>query len=176
MKYSFLILLLVSNSILVAQNTNDSFEKYPVFPDCEAVAVDQLTECFNTQLRKHILENFNSTVVAEGEELRTTMTVFFEVDKSGEFQVLYIDVIEDELKEELRRVFELLPTIQPATYSGNPTYMQFTMPLQFPLNNNNWTLYSPPPTDSSIGERQISSIQNEYDEIEKLPYAQDEYD
>jgi hypothetical protein len=176
MKYSFLILLLVANFILVAQNTNDSFEKYPVFPDCESVAVSQLSECFNTQLRKHILENFNSTVVTEGEEFRTTMTVFFEVDKNGEFQVLYIDVIEDELKVELRRVFELLPTIQPATYSGYPTYMQFTMPLQFPLNNTNWTLYSPPPTDSSIGERQLSSLQNEYDAIEKLPYAQDEYD
>ena len=44
-----------------------------------------------------------------------------------------MDALYKELKDEVKRIFALLPNITPATYNGNATYVQFTMPIMIPL-------------------------------------------
>src|SRR5690606_12583052 len=92
--------------------------------------------------------------------------VLFEVDREGNFKVIYVDAIYPELKEEISRVFSLLPVITPATYNSRPTYAQFRMPLKIPLEAF---------TPQSIEEITIEEVPQVDKPVRKLPPA-DEYD
>jgi hypothetical protein len=87
-----------------------------------------------TSLKEHILENFRLPSKVTEENYKGEAFVLFEVDREGEFKVLYVDAIYAEIKEELVRVFDALPVVEPPTYNGRPTYAQFRMPIQIPLN------------------------------------------
>ena len=100
--------------------------------------------------------------------------LFFEVDKSGTFKLLYADAIYNELKEEAQRVFETMPQIIPATYNGNPTYVQFTLPLAIPLKAPGTSVLVAAETEASESEK-VDTLKNEYDAIEKFPYENEEY-
>jgi len=176
MKYSALFLIVLFTTLLNAQTTSGSFEKYPTFPECENVSADELENCFNNQLRSFIASNFVTPAEVTEDDFKGTVTVFFEVDKSGNFKVLYIDAVYKELKEEARRVFEALPKVQPATYSGNPAYVQFTMPIQIPIGSQESAEMNELVAAAASEEKRKAVLKSEYDGIVKLPYAQDEYD
>lgn len=104
--------------------------------------------------------------------------MLFEVDQKGNFIVLYVDAIYDELKTEIKRVFGELPTITPATYNGRAIYKQYSFQIDIPLVNpasiqldNN--LEEKPNAISEI-ERQAKK---EYDSINAslVPYTKLEY-
>ena len=67
-------------------------------------------------------QNYKGTVIA-----------VFEVDTVGNFKVLYTDAAHESLKKEAARVFESLPKVLPATYSGKPTYSKFSIKINIPL-------------------------------------------
>ncbi len=163
---SFLILLITVSSY--SQITTANFEKYPVFEECSNVAIDSLENCFNYTLQQFIYDNFKSPEVVGNEKYKGKTEVFFEVSKEGEFKVLYVDAIYDELKEETKRVFMLLPKITPATYNGKPSYVQFTVAIKIPLKE-------PIKGESSEEQLPIKDVTNEYDDIVKYPYAKEEY-
>ena len=169
----FLVLFACLN--LHAQNTTNSFEKYPVFPECADVAIDDLEGCFTTTFQQYIFENFEIPQIVTEETYKGTINVFFEVDKSGTFKLLYADAIYKELKDEAKRVFETLPSIEPATYNGNPTYVQFTMPIAIPLQAPGTVITDEALKQETDQEAAIATLKNEYDAIEKLPYENEEY-
>lgn len=159
-----------------AQTTTTSFERYPVFPNCEPVDMNVLESCFNNTVREFIYENFQEPDVVSKENYSGAMSVFFEVDKEGNFKVLYTDAVYPELKEELKRVFTLLPKIEPAINNGLPAYTQFTMELNVPLGT--LTRENPIAKEAAVikPDQKIGNVENaEYDAIEKLPYSNDEY-
>ncbi|MGK0385603.1 MAG: hypothetical protein ACI849_000205, partial [Patiriisocius sp.] len=180
---AFLILFFACYST-VAQNTSNSFEKFPVFSSCSDVKINALETCFYNELREAVYTSFKMPDIVSKENYTGSIKVFFEVNTSGNFKVLYVDAIYDDLKTEAKRVFESIPQITPATYSGKPTYVQFTMPLAIPLQAPQKVIYipsgviaagatvnnSPPET---ISETQITTdaVVNEYDAIVKLPYT-----
>ncbi|PKA83261.1 protein involved in gliding motility RemB [Ulvibacter sp. MAR_2010_11] len=175
-KYTYLLVLFVFCSS-ISQNNTSSFEKYPVFSECAKVSVDALEACFNYTLQQFVLSNFKTPEIVATENYSGSVVVFFEVDKEGTFKVLYVDGIYNELKEEAKRVFESLPKITPATYNGNPTYVQFTMPLKIPLQGISNAAFSEKviiKTTPSEAET-IETLKQEYDAIEKFPYANEEY-
>jgi len=163
---SFLVLLITVSSY--SQITTTSFEKYPVFKECSNVAIDSLETCFNFTLQEFIYSNFKSPEIIANENYKGKAEVFFEVSKEGEFKVLYVDAIYEELKEEAKRVFNLLPKITPATYNGNPSYVQFTVPIKIPLEE-------PQEVEPSEQQLPINDLTNEYDDIVKYPYNNEEY-
>lgn len=172
---SFLILLL---SISVyAQSSTNSFEKYPVFPECSETSIADLENCFNNTLQQFVFANFKMPEIVSSEEYQGNMSIFFEVDKEGQFKILYTDAVYNELKEEAKRVFGLLPKITPATYNGNPAYVQFTMPLMVPLNAPTLlTASEGGSANATISEdKKREALVNEYDALENFPYANDEY-
>jgi hypothetical protein len=172
---SFLILLL--SALSYAQDSMGSFEKYPVFSECSETTIENLEDCFTNTIQQFVFTNFKSPEIVFTEEYNGSIAVFFEVDKEGGFKVLYIDAVYTELKEEVRRVFSLLPKITPATYNGNPTYVQFTMPIVIPLKARVLIDTSNEAVEvSKTSEAQkIEELAKEYDAIEKIPYANDEY-
>ncbi|MBE9489380.1 MAG: gliding motility protein RemB [Bacteroidetes bacterium] len=163
---SFLVLLITVSSF--SQITTINFEKYPVFKECSNVTIDSLENCFNYTLQQFVYANFKTPEIVAVENYTGKAEVFFEVNKEGEFKVLYVDAIYNELKEEAKRVFEILPKISPATYNANPSYVQFTMPIKIPLQE-------PIKVESSQEQVLIKDQTNEYDDIVKYPYANEEY-
>ena len=172
---SFLILLLSIG--VYAQNSTNSFEKYPVFPECSEASMADLENCFNNTLQQFVFTNFKMPGIVSSEKYQGEMSIFFEVDKEGQFKILYTDAVYNELKEEAKRVFALLPQVTPATYNGNPAYVQFTIPLLVPLESP--TLLST--SEKNKEQQNISesktreALTNEYDAIESFPYANEEY-
>ena len=172
---SFLILLL--SVCVLSQSNSNSFEKYPVFSECANNELDDLETCFNNTLQQFIFSNFKSPEIVFSENFKGSIKVFFEVGKEGKFKVLYVDAIYNELKEEVNRVFDLLPQIGPATYNGNPAYVQFTMPIKIPLEApvlEGGSEENKINAQSSESEK-IEELKKEYDAIEKFPYANEEY-
>jgi len=178
---TFLFLAIVSIS---AQNTSGSFEKYPVFPECEKASAATLEGCFNTTLQQFVYANFEMPKVVSEEKYTGTINVFFEVDKEGVFKVLYVDAMYTELKEETKRVFGALPTISPATYNSNPAYVQFTMPIAVPLSAplkisaENKIVNASDNTAKNTTEskpKNIDALTSEYDALENLEYNNEEY-
>jgi len=163
---TFLVILLTCTAF--SQTKNNHFGKYPVFEECSESQIESLENCFNYTLKQFIYNNFKTPEIVFSENYKGKTEVFFEVTKEGTFKVLYVDAVYAELKEESKRVFGLLPKIVPATYNGEPTYMQFTIPFKIPLEK---------PSENIIPEveKQVTSLVNEYDTINKYPFDNEEY-
>jgi hypothetical protein len=132
MKRIVLFAILLSTAIGYTQTTL-TYEKPPVFNECDSEAIDQLKSCFNFKLNTFIYENFEVPQVVTDESYKGDVQVLFEVNKEGEFKVIYLDAIYDALKDESKRVFDLLPKITPATYNGNSTFVQYSITIAIPL-------------------------------------------
>ncbi|MDB4752914.1 gliding motility protein RemB, partial [Winogradskyella sp.] len=100
------------------------------------------------------------------------------VNKDGDFKVIYIDAIYDELKQEGHRVFKSLPKIQPATYNGKPTFIQYSIDIAIPLKQPVMGGIDEGDNTLKAQDSLNASLSNEYDKInaevrtyEKLEYA-----
>ena len=161
---SFLILF--TSVLTYSQTQKVSFEKYPVFKECTNTPVDSLENCFNYTLKQFLYENFKTPDIVFLENYRGKTELLLEVTKEGEFKVLYVDAFYTEIKDEVKRAINLLPKITPATYNGEPTYTQFTIPFNIPLEE---------PIMETIPKEEVTSLTNEYDDIKKYPYTNEEY-
>ena len=171
MRFFFLLLFsAILSPIAKAQTSNESLEKYPIFPNCEPVKIPALKDCFNKTVQDLVFSNLELPTVVLEEDYKGEVAIFFEVDANGSFKVLYVDAFYQELKDEILRVFELFPTIKPPTYNAKPTYAQYTMAFRIPLEEI-------PIENSQITETKKIENTNltEYDDIEKLPYENEEY-
>ena len=155
-----------------------SYEKPPVFSECQSEAVDQIKSCFNYTLNRFIYENFELPQIAIDEAYMGDVQVLFEVNKEGEFKVIYTDCIYEELKAESNRVFELLPKIEPATYNGNPTFVQYSLRIKIPLSEPVKELDKPvDKVEMTESDSLNATISKEFDAIadEIKPYEKLEY-
>src|SRR5690606_31960380 len=162
--YLFLILFPLTG---ISQTGYTQLETYPTFPECNDAGFPGAEACFNNTLKQFVLENFALPAKVTEENYRGEMMVLFEVDREGKFQVLYVDAIYPELKEEITRVISLLPVITPASYNSRPTYAQFRMPLKIPLAAF---------TAQSIVDIIIEQIPVAQEQQLQQLYAADEYD
>lgn len=108
-------------------------ETLPVFPECEMESIENHENCFYKTLQNFVYANFKVPNEIKQNNYKGTVHSVFEVDTTGTFKVLYIDAISNELKQETQRIFDALPKIKPAIYSGKPTYSKFTLKIAIPL-------------------------------------------
>jgi len=169
-------------SFLSNAQTLSTYEKPPVFNECDSLAVEQLRLCFNFTLNSFVYNNFKVPQIITDEDYKGNVQVLFEVSKEGEFNVVYVDAIYDELKEETKRVFEALPKIKPATYNGKPTFVQYSLNINIPLveptektneNENNEANAK----DQKRKDDLNATLSNEFDNVNKgtKPYEGLEY-
>lgn len=177
MKQVASLLILLLGCIAWAQPTTATFEKYPVFPECNGQSATQLESCFGNTLRSKIAAAFQMPDEVARDGYEGTMDLLLEVTTEGTFKVLYVDAAYKSLKEELTRVIGSLPRIEPATYSGQPTYMQFTLTLPVPLHAEGEMLgIQPIPRKAGVDSRDfIFDRSNELSNIQELPYSNQEY-
>lgn len=175
MQKQLLIFLLFITYTITAQVTTNDFEKYPVFPECEEVNIGQLPDCFNQTLINFVVDNLQVPAKVQEENYRGKMVLLFEVTKDGNFKLLYTDAVYPELKTAAQDVFNALPTVEPATYNAQPTYLQFTMPILIPLNRNIAGTYDETVEESSAfakakKEKEKNPMQEEYDRIQNQKF------
>ncbi|MEN3323471.1 gliding motility protein RemB [Mariniflexile soesokkakense] len=134
MKQFVVLFLLFASFTMYSQNKAYN-EKPPVFSNCDSLTIDVLQQCFDTNVYNHIFDNFKVPEKVTKENYKGEVIVLFEVDTTGQFKVLYVEGMYDELKTEVKRVFSLFPKVTPATYNGRKTYKQYTIPIRIPLVN-----------------------------------------
>lgn len=132
MKHFLLYLSLFICASSYSQNLAE-YEKPPVFPNCESLELAELKSCFYNEISTFIFNNFEIPQIVSENNYKGKMVVLFEVDAQGEFIVLYVDAIYEELKTAAKNVFSKLPKVQPATYNGKATYKQYTYEINIPL-------------------------------------------
>lgn len=172
MKQIYLFCFLISTFWISAQTSSLSYEKYPVFPECPEMNLDALEKCFTNTLQQFVFNNYNVPEDIIAKNYRGRVNVLFEVTKDGSFKVLYVDGVYEELKTEARRVFETLPVVKPATFNGNPTYVQFTMPIAIPLVEPGMAAED---FTADVKGNSRELLVNEYDAIVNLPYENEAY-
>ena len=109
-----------------------SKEQLPVFPECQLAGMQQ-EACFYNTLQNFVYHNFKVPAAVTEKNYKGTVIALFEVDTLGTFKVLYTDAAFPELIEETQRVFGALPKVEPAKYSGKPTYAKYSIKIAIPL-------------------------------------------
>ncbi|WP_370173846.1 gliding motility protein RemB [Leeuwenhoekiella palythoae] len=171
--FAFGCVLLISTTG-IAQLISGNFEKYPVFSSCETVAAADSKDCFNQTLIAKIKTEFKIPQDILDTNYKGDMVVLFEVTKEGVFKVINITAVSEALREELKRVFDELPKVKPATYNGRPTYMQFSMPIPVPEGLRS-AVDSLEVNDKSFGVTPVQDLESEYDAIKTFPFKNREY-
>ncbi|NIK90536.1 gliding motility protein RemB [Mangrovimonas sp. CR14] len=181
MRHAIFLVLLFIPSYFFSQSELLN-EKPPVFPNCESVQIDDLKTCFDNQIFTFVFENFKVPEKVSEENYKGEVIVLFEVSKEGAFQVVYVDAIYNELKDEARRVFQELPKIQPATYNGKPTFKQYSVAIKIPLINQTILKEEVVRTqDGKANPDELTELEKaaktQYDSVglKLVPYSQKEY-
>ncbi|GGK12726.1 hypothetical protein GCM10007962_03810 [Yeosuana aromativorans] len=154
MKQFIVLLLLLVQYSLFSQNVA-FYEKPPVFPDCESQSLESQQQCFDNHVFQLVSDNFKVPQKVLDDNYKGEMVVLFEVDTTGQFKVIYVDAMYDDLKEEAKRVFALFPKIKPGTYNGNPTFKQYSIPIKIPFVNQ------PVKTTDLRNDNEISILEKE---------------
>lgn len=130
MKMKLALTAMLCGLIATAQT---DVEQFPKFPACENLMDVTLANCFYDQLYAEIHKVYQHPPSAES---KIQISLRFEVDKEGKFVPVLFDARSLEVKQSLNSAFASLPVIQPATYNGSPTFMQFVVSFQVPMQDN----------------------------------------
>lgn len=131
MKKFFSLILLIFSGVIFGQNL--SSEQFPKFLDCVNAVGNQQEVCFYNTLQNYFYNNFKVPQELQEQNYKGTVIAVFEVDTTGTFKVLYTEAAHESLKKESNRVFEFLPKITPATFSGRATYAKFSIKINISL-------------------------------------------
>lgn len=130
MKTYFLTIVLV----LISSSVFSQKEKYPVYEGCESVDAEALKTCFKEKVTTEVISKLKLPEEIKKDSIKGTINIVFYVDKEGAFEILYVNSPYKELKEEVERVFNELPTVTPAKYNNHNVEMQFVLPIHIPLD------------------------------------------
>lgn len=117
-------------------NTALSPERFPVFPNCQKLESSTLEDCFYKEVQGFVFRNMVVPESLVQNHFQGTVKVLFEVDASGQFKVIYVNAINEELIQEAKRVFARFPKIQPSAYNGKPTYSKYNINIAIPLKSS----------------------------------------
>ncbi|WP_339647545.1 gliding motility protein RemB [uncultured Salegentibacter sp.] len=178
---NYLFLLFLLSAIILKSQAQDNSQRFPEFPQCTNVDFANKETCFKNTLTKFVLNNYEVPLEVIRENYRGEIIVIFEVDKTGNFNIVYTDAAYAELKEEMQRIFTLLPQIKPATYNSRPIFVQFKMPVKIPLelNNEDFSTTSqvkPDISEINFQQPQEDDLTNEYDQIQSEGFTRPRYE
>lgn len=112
-----------------------SVDKIPAFLSCKDAKKSEKSECFNTEMIKHIQVHFNYPEEAVENKIEGDVWVRFIIDSNG--NVTNIKTLGPEngelLNEEAKRVVAKLPLFIPATKNGKNVSVKYGFPINFSL-------------------------------------------
>jgi protein TonB len=108
-------------------------EDVPVFPGCENVEKDQLRNCFQEQMNKHIRRNFRYPEIAQEMGIKGRLYVNFIISEDGSITNIRMRGPDKNLEGEAKRIISLLPNMTPGKQRGRPVRVPFSIPIVFRL-------------------------------------------
>ena len=119
----------------ISYTTFSQTEKYPIFENCKSSNSISTKECFYTTVKKQFFAEFKTPTTLKNNFNETVNTVFA-VTKEGDFKLIYINTSNQDVREEIKRIFNKFPKITPAWFNNHSIEMQFVLPVHFPMNRN----------------------------------------
>jgi protein TonB len=108
-------------------------EDVPVFPGCENVDKDQLRNCFQEQMNKHIRRNFRYPEISQEMGIQGRVLVNFIISEDGSITNIRMRGPDKNLEGEAKRIISLLPNMTPGKQRGRPVRVPFSIPIVFRL-------------------------------------------
>lgn len=108
-------------------------EDVPVFPGCEDVEKNQLRNCFQEQMNKHIRRNFRYPEIAQEMGIKGRVFVNFIISEDGSITNIRMRGPDKNLEGEAKRIISLLPNMTPGKQRGRPVRVPFSIPIVFRL-------------------------------------------
>ena len=107
-------------------------EDVPVFPGCKG-SKDQLRECLQSEITKHVNKNFNSELASDLGLAPGVKRIFvmFKIDKDGSITDVQARAPHVRLQEEAVRVINKLPKMTPGKQRGRPVGVKYSLPIAF---------------------------------------------
>ena len=127
--------LSVKNDILMSLNKVPFHlvEQIPLFEACKDTPIIKQSKCFEQQMTKHIIRNFDYPKGAIQKGIEGKVLVQFTIDKEGNV----IDIKKkgpqggEILESEAQRLISLLPKFIPGTHKGNLVNVKYALPIIF---------------------------------------------
>ena len=108
-------------------------EDVPVFPGCEDVEKNQLRNCFQEQMNKHIKRNFRHPEITQEMGIQGRVFVNFIISEDGSITNIRMRGPDKNLEGEAKRIISLLPNMTPGKQRGRPVRVPFSIPIVFRL-------------------------------------------
>jgi len=126
---------------IVEVENNDSIKLFllieeneaPIFPGCEESEKNSIKSCFRNQLEKHIRHNLRYPISAKMNGIEGTVGVSFLITKEGNVKIVKINTPHDVLKEESKRIIQLIPVMKPGNAEGKPINVQYVTLIKYKL-------------------------------------------
>ena len=135
------------NTLLVGklelEDTSDNIEKIPfnlveeipLFDKCNNVPIIKQAKCFETQMQKHIVKNFNFPQAAIEKGIGGRVLVQFTITPAGDVEDILLRGPKEGtlLEEEAKRIITKLPKFIPGKQNGKNVKVKYGIPITFKL-------------------------------------------
>ncbi len=110
-------------------------EQVPIFPGCEGAA--DTKACFMENIQEHIRKHFNYPQEAKDQGIQGRVSVMFTIDNKGNVVDIRKRGPHPLLEEEVERIIQRLPKMQPGEHKGESVNVPFSIPVVFRLSDEN---------------------------------------
>ncbi|MFK7813454.1 MAG: TonB family protein, partial [Maribacter sp.] len=111
-------------------------DEVPVFPGCEGETDKRA--CFQKMIQKHISKNFRYPQKAQELGIQGRVNTMFVIEEDGSIQNLRMRGPDSLLENEVKRIIERLPKMQPGRQGGEAVRVPFSIPISFRLEQSNF--------------------------------------
>lgn len=120
----------------IAEVPFQAIQDVPLFPGCEKFkSNDKRKECMSEKIRKFVYKRFNTNVADDlGITGRNSIYVQFTIDDKGNVVNVKAQNPHRQLKDEAKRVVDMLPGMTPGKQRGKAVKVIYTLPIVFQVN------------------------------------------
>ncbi len=134
-KNSLLIgkLELEDNSATIEKIPFNLVEEIPLFNKCNNVPLIKQAKCFESNMTKHIIKNFNYPQEAFDAGIQGRVLVQFTINELGNVEDILLRGPEggESLEKEARRIINNLPKFIPGKHNGKTVKVKYGVPITF---------------------------------------------
>ncbi|UWX55415.1 TonB family protein [Maribacter litopenaei] len=106
-------------------------DEVPIFPGCEDVS--DTRACFNEKIMEHISKNFRYPEEAQKNGIQGRVSAMFTISDKGMVQNLKLRGPDKLLEDEVQRILERLPKMEPGKNDGEQVAVAYSIPVNFKL-------------------------------------------
>ncbi|WP_428741435.1 energy transducer TonB [Tenacibaculum sp.] len=113
----------------------DVVDEIPLFSSCASASINK-EDCFNYEMKKHIVNTFTYPEKALEKGIEGNVRVSFIIDATGKVTSIKTEGegVHEILKQEAERIVSLLPNFIPGKQEGKATNVLYSFPMDFTLN------------------------------------------